>query len=502
MPKSRILFVDLNNFARYPTLAIGTLIAPLRESGYPVDLLSPLSFGAPTTERESQENWREHLKRRVYFSTHPIMLKLHDRLRRLYASHSARPHPKTIEAVKQYFEKQSVDIILLSAYLSHYPSVKVIAKLAQKAGIPVLLGGPAFSNQAVIDEWIHLQGITAIFAGEADLVIVDLVEAILEKQNLDTFSGLFVRDSIHSNTTQSIAKQSCQVAAPLQAMDQLMIPDFSDFPWDYYQHKIIPIMTGRGCNWGVCTFCSDVITANGRSFRSRPIEAVLAEIAHQSQCYNSQDFIFLDIKLNSNLEMWHALIANFQTIVPNGHWIATVHVNAQGENGLSFKELQAAKQSGLVRMSFGLETGSKQLNRRMGKGTTMEKNSQFIQDVYRAGISLRASMMLGYPNESSDDIWQSVAFLGQHQQYFDRVRLSRFKAIPNTRFDKLYRKRPSRFSGIKNFHWDHRYARAAYEYSEASDKEYRKAKWALLNIIHQINQEPLRDDAVQFDGLM
>ena len=491
MKKHNILIVDLNNFARYPTLAIAYLVAPLRQAGFHVDLLSPLSFGAATTEREAQENTIEHIKRRVYFSTHPIMVKIHDKLRALYAKRTSRPQPITIDAVNQHIKESPVDIILLSAYLNHYPSVKALANLAQQADIPLLLGGPAFNNEKVVNKWINLEGVSAIFGGEADFVITHLVDAIIEKKDLSQFSGTFTK-----------GQKETLAAPPLQELEQLPIPDFSDFPWDYYQHKIIPIMTGRGCSWGVCTFCSDVTTANGRTFRSRSVDAVLNEIHEQAKRYNSKDFIFLDIKLNSDVEVWRALIANFQKILPGGHWIGTVHVNATGENGLSAEELKAAKASGLIRMSFGLETGSKNLNRRMGKGTTIEQNSQFVEDAYNAGISLRASMMLGYPSETTEDIWQSVAFLTKHREHFDRIRVSLFKAIPGTRFDTLYSKRPSRFSSIKNFHWDYRYARATYEYTDASDKDYRKAKRALLKIIHEINKEPLRDDAIQFDGLM
>lgn len=55
---------------------------------------------------------------------------------------------------------------------------------------------------------------------------------------------------------------------------------------------------------------------------------------------------------------------------------------------------------------------------------------------------------------------------------------------------------------MKNFAWDYRYARASYEYTSATDRRYRQAKRRLLQLIHDINRKPLRDDAVQFDGLM
>jgi len=111
-------------------------------------------------------------------------------------------------------------------------------------------------------------------------------------------------------------------------------------------------------------------------------------------------------------------------------------------------------------------------------------------------------MMLGYPGETDDDLEMTRQFLDEHLDDFDRVRASRFKAIPGTRFEKLYQHRPSRFKGIDMIEWDHKYARAVYEYSAAATPKYRKAKREILGLIHQINRKPLRDGAVQFDGLM
>jgi radical SAM superfamily enzyme YgiQ (UPF0313 family) len=493
LKKTNILLVDLNNFARYPTLAIGYLLAPLRKAGAEVKVLSPLSFGATAFERERTETFKEHFMRRLYFSTHPLMLKIHERLRERVAKHQSRPHPATIAAVKDWLDNNKTDIILLSVYLDHYPSVKVIAELALERNIPVFLGGPAFTHEETIKDWLKLPGVTALFAGEADLSISYLIKNMLSASGeIKTLPGLYTANNI----------DDAYVAPTLKALDALPNPDFSDFPWDYYPHRIIPVMTGRGCSWNVCTFCSDVITANGRSFRTRSLEKVLEEIRHQTETYQSKDVMFLDLKLNSDLEIWRGVIDNFQGIIPGGHWIGTVHVNARGDNGLSYEELKAAKDSGLVRMSFGLETGSQSLNRRMSKGTNMERNAQFVRDADRAGISLRASMMLGYPGETAEDVQASVDFLKEHQDCFDRIRLARFKAIPGTRFSYLHEKRPGRFAGIKNFHWNYRHARGSYEYQTATDKAYRQAKRELLRIIHAINRKPLKQIAEQFDGLM
>src|SRR5690349_6677032 len=48
----RVLIVDLNNFARYPTIAIGDLTSILRQAGVEVQVFSPLSSGVTGVARE------------------------------------------------------------------------------------------------------------------------------------------------------------------------------------------------------------------------------------------------------------------------------------------------------------------------------------------------------------------------------------------------------------------------------------------------------------------
>jgi radical SAM superfamily enzyme YgiQ (UPF0313 family) len=487
----RGLLVDLNNYARFPTLAIGYLVASLRREGIEVEVLSPLAYGLPATERERQETVWDHLQRRVYFGTHPALVRSHDVLRAARSRWVGRPDPRVVEETSRALLERRPDVLLLSAYLDHYPSVVVLAGVAAERGVPVLLGGPMFNNEDVAREWLDIPGVTAIVGGEVDLTLPELAADAVEGGDLTRHAGVLLPDG-----------RKGPPAPPLRALDRLPIPDFSDFPWDRYPHRIIPVMTGRGCNWARCLFCGDVQTANGRTFRSRPLEAVLDELEGQAARYGTRDVIFLDIKLNSDVELWRGIIENFQRRLPGGRWIGTVHVQASGDNGLSRDELFAARASGMVRTTFGLETGSQRLNDSMAKGTTIEGVSRFVDDASDAGISVRTTAMLGYPGEQAADIAATHEFLHAHERSLDRVRLSRFKAIPGTRFHALYERRPSRFAGLSRLEWNFRYARASYRYGEASRKRYRRSKADLLRFVYRINRRPLRAGAEAFDGLM
>jgi len=489
-PSTPLLFIDLNNFAAYPTLAVAYLIRSLRLNNIPVKLLSPLSLGVPAFTRDHQENWKDQLFRRIYFSSSPVLRHLHDYLRNIHSRWQSRPHPLMLQEIHSAIAKKP-PAILISAYLTQYAMCVEIAKAAQQAGIPVLLGGPFFNLEDVTKEWLKIEGITAIVGAEVDFTIADIVQTLLQKGDLGQYQGVYTPDS-----------KAPQMAYPLKRLEQLPVPDFTDFPWDKYPHPIIPVMTGRGCSWGACTFCGDVISVNGRTFRSRGAQAVLDELKQQSKTYASKDFIFLDIKLNSDLQVWNALIDHFQDYVPGGRWIGTVHVNHQGENGLSEERLIAAYKSGLRRVSFGLETASQRLLDEMKKGTCIEECAHFIQSAHAAGISVRTSMMLGFPGETADDLSHTLSFLKQHFNALDRVRLSLFKPLPNTPFERMYRRNPEKYDKLKQFKWDYRLARGLYRYQENREKAYRKAKRELLDIVYAINRKALVDDAKQFNGMM
>lgn len=486
----RVLFVDLNNYARFPTLAIGYLVASLRQAGVDVEVLTPLSHGMPPTEREWRETWRDDLRRRAYMTSHPLFQRVQPWARNRYVNWTQRPHPIVIEQTAAALKERTPDVLLLSAYLDHYPSVQELGSIAVRHGVPVVLGGPAFNQIATARTWLDTPGLTAIVGAESDHSLPDLVAAAARGDELTNFPGVLLPDG-----------RSGPPPAPLADLAGLPIPDFSDFPWERYPHRILPLMTGRGCEWGRCLFCSDVTSVNGRTFRSRPPAEVLDELTTNGARHAVRDAIFLDIKLNSDLQMWRTILETYQQCMPGGSWIGTVHVG-RGENGLSRQEMTAAAASGMKRVSFGLETGSQRLNDRMAKGTDVDGMARFISAAYDAGISVRTSMMSGYPGETSADIDETTRFLAAHEQQLDRVRLSRFKATPGTRFQEFYDADNSKFPGISSLDWNPRLGRANYVYKPAGSRQYRRAKARLLRAVHRINRKPLRDGAEQFDGLM
>jgi radical SAM superfamily enzyme YgiQ (UPF0313 family) len=488
--RRRTLIVDLNNFSVFPTLAIGLLVATLRNSGFEARVLCPLAYGVIAAERERRETILDHVARRLHHTTWAPLRATRDGARRARHWWKGRTDPRMLRETERALDDRP-DVLLLSAYLQHYKAVTEICAMARKRGIPVVLGGPFFNVAGTAEAWRSIPGLTAIVGGESDLTVARVVEAVCAGEDLLTFEGVLLPDGRRS-----------RAAAPLRGLERIPIPDFTDFPWHLYKFRVVPVMTGRGCQWNKCAFCSDIVSASGRTFRTRPVAAVLNELREQSHRHNTKNFLFIDLKLNSNPAMFRGIVEDIQRYVQGAEWVGTVHVDQRADNGLDRRELRAAVAAGMRRISFGLESGSQRLLDAMDKGCLVEGNARFIRHAHEAGLSVRATMFKGYPGETVEDLEQTEAFLRDHAPYLDRVRYNDFSIHEDTPIYTTLVDNPTAFPHMRVRYYDHRNGRAIHQNDAITHRAYRKVNARILDIVHSINRRPVRRTAHAFDGLM
>jgi radical SAM superfamily enzyme YgiQ (UPF0313 family) len=385
---------------------------------------------------------------------------------------------------------RGADMVLVSAYLMHHDMVRAIAALAASRGVPVVLGGPMLNIRDVAEAWRTIPGLVAVMGGEADLSVGPLVRAVSAGEDLLRHSGVVLPDGRRAGP-----------APPLRPLDDTPFADFTDFPWERYPVRIVPMMTGRGCQWARCAFCSDVVSANGRSFRSRSVGHVLAEMEEQARRHATRNFLFLDLKLNSRPDMLRALAGEVPARVPGAEWIGTVHVDERPDNGLALRDLRAAVRGGMRRVSFGLESGSQRILDAMRKGASVEGNARFLRDAHQAGLSVRATMMAGYPGETEADMAATADFLERHEAHLDRVRFNGFALLDETPVleEMLFGPAAPILSGLRA---DPRNGRYTFRQPGTESRGYRREKRRALAAVWRINRKPLRSAARQFDGLM
>ncbi|PZQ47475.1 MAG: hypothetical protein DI556_16605 [Rhodovulum sulfidophilum] len=264
----------------------------------------------------------------------------------------------------------------------------------------------------------------------------------------------------------------------------------------------MPVMTGRGCQWNKCAFCSDIVSASGRTFRTRPVAAVMNELREQAHRHNTKNFLFIDLKLNSNPAMFRGIVEEIQRAVHGAEWVGTVHVDQRPDNGLSRRELREAVTAGMRRISFGLESGSQRLLDAMDKGCLVEANSAFIRHAHEAGLSVRATMFKGYPGETVEDLEKTEAFLRAHAPYLDRVRYNDFSIHEDTPIYNRVVEDPEAYPEMRVRRYDHRNGRAIHQNDAITHRAYRAVNTRILDIVYAINRRRVRRTAHAFDGLM
>jgi len=491
----RILVVDLNNFARYPSIAIGYLVSGLRSDGNYVEVLAPLASGITGVVREPRPSLWGRYSLEFRYRTGVSQNKLLRKLRAVYSSRTKSKLATSKKSILDDLEKrlsEQFDIVMVSTYLMYYPHCVAIGRLCKQKNIPLIIGGPYFAFPDVASEWMSIDGLTALVGGEVEHGISKIVEKVASRQSLSDIDGIWHQQgdklSIH--------------APPLKELDSVPFPDYTDFPWTKYPKRIVPIITGRGCGWGACLFCSDITSTAGRTFRSRSAENMFDEIKHQHKRHDCNLFVFTDLKLNSDLTVWRELITRMRQVLPDARWVGSVHVGTDAENGVSKQELVMARNAGMVRLTTGLESGSQSVLDRMAKGTDCNRNSQFLNDARRAGISVRTTMILGYPGETAVDVRDTAKFLTDHEHCIERVSLNRFQIMSGTRFAKLLSEKPKRFPALADVSTDHRYAQISHHYTPTEQRDYRRSVSKLLGVVHRINRKPILESARDFEGVM
>lgn len=497
--KRSVLLVDLNNFGRYPSLSIGYLTAVLRQHAYAeVSVFSPLMMGVQGVTREAEPRLLGLLAAQLNHcaATSPSAFVRRCRAQlaaRQLSGVTAQRHA-VVAAVKAEIARVKPDAVLISTYLMYRDVCEHLCAAGQAHGARVVIGGPYFAQPEIVADWVRIKGLAALVAGEVELMLPAIVETLLGDGDLSRHAGIIVADAA--------GRPKGRIAEPLQALDDVPFPDFADFPWAAYPHRLVPVITGRGCGWGACTFCSDITSTAGRTYRSRSPAEVLREVAQQRERYGAAGFVFTDLKLNSNIPMWRALAEGMQDAAPGSHWVGAVHAGMEDDNGLSQAQLHAAARSGCVRLSTGLESGSQRVIDAMKKGTRIEAVSAFLHAAAAAAISCRCTMMVGYPGETAEDVHASARFLASHGKVIERVSLNRLSVNTGTTLHRWLQGKPDKFRGFHIVSHDAGSAQVEHHNSIAGSRAHRKAVMQLLTEVHRINARKLSSRARQFDGVM
>lgn len=219
-------------------------------------------------------------------------------------------------------------------------------------------------------------------------------------------------------------------------LDSLPRPSWDKFiyrPYDwginwFSSIPVYPFNTSRGCPFD-CAFCS-VNAVWGRGYRVMSAERIVDDIERMVEYYGARGIFFREDNFTldrSRVEKFCHLLLQKKIKI---NWFCETRVNSLLDAGM--QRLMA--EAGCKAFYIGVESGSPSMLERLKKGIRIDQIEKSFAIARRAGIKTYASLIVGVPGETSDDLRMTDELIARIKPDF--VSKNVFVGIPGS---ELYR---------------------------------------------------------------
>ena len=272
----------------------------------------------------------------------------------------------------------------------------------------ILVGGPHISSMAE-ETMERFREFDIAVLGEGEEILINLLHALETGGDLKQVTGLVfmekgdIHDKLIKTSSHSIDKNMDRL--PMPAWD--LLPDFPNAYrpaiYDYPGGPVASLAASRGCPFH-CKFCDTSTFGSAvRAYSAQRVFEILQSL--QSQ-YGIKHIMFVDDLFTASRKRTTELC---KLIINSGMkitWSCASRVDVVKPD-----LLQLMKQAGCWEISFGLESGSDELLKKMDKSAAVEKSREALKWTAEAGIRSKGLFMLGYPGENAETIAKTKAFV-------------------------------------------------------------------------------------------
>jgi len=346
----------------------------------------------------------------------------------------------------------------------------------------IVLGGPEVRNHA---ENFLQHGADFIVLGEGEESMLELTNYIIKGEgSISTISGIIYKD-INDGLCKNKEREK------LKDLDRLPLPNRQKVDlqlyFDAWKEKhgtsSITINTMRGCPYS-CKWCSRAVY--GASYRRRSPAHVADEIAWIQENYSVDSIWFVDDVFTIS----HKWLASFSAELKSRKLKVAYECITRADR-MNEEVVKQLKDSGCFRVWIGAESGSQKVIDLMDRRVEVEQVRDMIHMAKRYGIQAGTFIMVGYPGETKEDIFETARHLkSSDPDHFTITVAYPIKGTP------LYEEVESRF--IEQLSWDkstdrdidfkRTYTRRYYDYAVkmiSNEVYFRKAlKKPIGNLMH------------------
>jgi anaerobic magnesium-protoporphyrin IX monomethyl ester cyclase len=331
----------------------------------------------------------------------------------------AEQHGHTVTIMDGEAERMSL-ADMVNAAVAHNPNIigftatspffhlaKAVAEGIKQVAphIPIAVGGPHIT---IMKEKALLPAFDYAFIGEAEESWPQFLQACEQGMPASGVPGLIYRSNGQVVSTGPAADINDLNPLPIPARHLLKMPLYR-LGTLRGRLPFTSIQTMRGCPWK-CIFCASEALKT-TSMRVRSPRSVVDEMKAVVSTFGTRHFYIVD----DVMTLWKEHIVGICDLIDQ----EKLDITFEGSTRANLVEddvIARLVRSGLIRLSFGLETVDPEMRKTMKKQVPLDHYTRANRICNEHGVEAMNSVMIGLPGETRDTVRATLTFLGKARE--------------------------------------------------------------------------------------
>ncbi|HVF49517.1 MAG TPA: PhpK family radical SAM P-methyltransferase [Pyrinomonadaceae bacterium] len=303
--------------------------------------------------------------------------------------------------------------ITTTFYVVNFPVSEMVEFIkAHNPQVKVIVGGPLIANHVRNyqsgESAAALSDIGAdiyVVEGQGELTLWQIVETLKNGGDLNRVPNIIHFEDGGMKRTATVPENN--------SLDENYI-NWLAFPEESLG-VTLQTRTARSCAFK-CSFCNYPTRAGALTLTS--LELIEKELDSMLELGNVQNVVFIDDTFNVPFPRFKDICRMMIRKKYPFNWFSYFRCSNSDEEAI---ELMA--ESGCKGVFLGIESGSPTILKNMNKAATIEKYTQGIEWLRRAGILTFGSFIIGFPGETAETVQETIDFLKETKPDYYRAQL-------------------------------------------------------------------------------